>query len=108
MAFDLTQFGLAKHPAPASVSMSERQPQHANGQPSDSHLAEAALAAQTCLRRSLGLIDARISCEVDGGKIILRGRVPTYSARQAARTLAEKACGCKVENRLGVVPYPRD
>lgn len=100
---------LAKRFSPGSESASELQPNRSDGQSADRLLADAALAAQTCLRRSLDLTDVKIWCEVEAGKIVLRGRVPTYSAKHAARALAEKVCGgCKIENRLGVVPYPLD
>lgn len=107
MLANLVYSELAKRLAPSSASMSARHPDNSDGESPDKRLAETALAVQTSLRRSPGLADAKIWCEVDGGAIVLCGRVPTYSAKHAARTLAEKVSGgCRVENRLGVVPYP--
>ncbi len=96
-----------KRSSTSHATESESQPDAPGDRFTNGSLVERARAAQACLRRSLGLADARIWCEVDGGKIVLRGHVPTHSAKHAARAAAEKVCGgCKIENRLGVVPYP--
>ena len=83
----------------ASRTTGAESPSGASGdQSTNGGLAEKALAVEARLRQSLNLADANIWCEVVGERIVLRGHVPTHAA--------EEACGCKIENQLGVVPSP--
>lgn len=91
----------------ASRTTGAESPSGASGdQSTNGGLAEKVLAVEARLRQSLNLADANIWCEVVGERIVLRGHVPTHSARHSARAAAEEACGCKIENQLGVVPSP--
>lgn len=64
-------------------------------------------AVEACLRGSSELAECAIACEFHEGTLTLRGRVPTYFLKQAARSLAQKVRGVRaVENRIDVIPVP--
>ena len=59
------------------------------------------------LRRSPELADCRITCEFRDGSLTLRGHVPRYSLKQAARSLVQGIPGvAAVDNRIDVIPLP--
>ena len=68
---------------------------------------ETEAAAEVCLRGSSELADYPITCEFREGTLTLRGRVPTYFLKQAARSLAREVRGVRaVDNRIDVIPVP--
>jgi osmotically-inducible protein OsmY len=59
------------------------------------------------LRESPELADCPIRCEFHEGTLTLRGRVPRYSLKQAARSLVRGTPGVTVvDNRIDVIPLP--
>jgi len=68
---------------------------------------EIEAAVEACLRGSSELAECAIACEFREGILTLRGRVPTYFLKQAARSLAQRVDGVRaVENRIDVIPVP--
>jgi osmotically-inducible protein OsmY len=63
--------------------------------------------AEARLRESRDLAGHPTACEFREGTLTLRGRVPTYSLKQAARRLLEGIHGVKViDNQIDVIPVP--
>lgn len=69
---------------------------------------EAVLAtAEMCLRSASDLAEHPIRCEFREGTLTLRGRVPSYSLKQAAQALVQRIDGvAAVDNQLDVIPLP--
>jgi osmotically-inducible protein OsmY len=63
--------------------------------------------AEARLRASSELAEHPITCEFRKGTLTLRGRVPTYSLKQAAWSLVQCIHGVKaVDNQIDVIPVP--
>jgi len=63
--------------------------------------------AEGLLRESTELADCTITCQFRDGTLTLRGRVPRYSAKQAARSAVQGIPGVTaIDNRIDVIPVP--
>lgn len=68
--------------------------------------AEVKSRIDAAFRRSAEVDADKVQIEVDGGRIVLRGEVRSWSERQEAERTAWAAPGVTaVENRIAVVPY---
>jgi len=68
---------------------------------------DVAAAAEACLAKSPSFAECSISCRCREGTLTLRGRVPRYSLKYAARRLVEGIDGVRnVHNQLEVMPLP--
>jgi osmotically-inducible protein OsmY len=82
----------------------KQQPVDGKQEPLES---KAKAEAEARLRASAELAEHPIPCEFREGVLTLRGRVPTYSLKQAAWSLVQRIHGVRaVDNQIDVIPVP--
>jgi len=61
--------------------------------------------ARECLRKSSSVVVRAISCDLDHGVLVLRGRVPSYYCKQLAQETVARVPGITaVTNAIEVAP----
>jgi osmotically-inducible protein OsmY len=80
-----------------------------SGLPSDAIHHPAEIEAENRLHQSAYSPLRRVTCQVHGQEITIRGRVPTYYLKQVAQSLLSGLDGIRtIDNRLDVASFSRE